>query len=238
MEIEPLLPDPITHLYRKSGYQRELQRINFISKKRPGFNLRYWKRIVRVPEKLDTIGKHRQWSNEQIMLVKALLTSRMGALYIDHIIRRLREIELVSSEREHREWERQYNLFVKRYVNDPQIKDRCAIVKEIRKLHRYTNPPQSLLRKRAKHWKSIEKFLSSESRIEEVLRYEIDKILDSPLSNNVKAFKIAFTVALYADVGERVNRMVWTFAYRDTMLRLYDKIRSYPNVFYAIIEQD
>ena len=50
------------------------------------------------------------------------------------------------------------------------------------------------------------------------------------------ARRICFSAALYADIQERLYRQQWMYAYSDCMLRLYDRIRQYPEVLAALIQ--
>lgn len=234
--IYPL--DPLTHQYRIREYQRESKKMDLIGQYRPGFNLIYWKRIVRVPIIVDRISSRANWSSEKTILTKALLTSRMGARYVDHIIHRIKQTESLSEAQEHYLWEIYHSDFLDRYRNDQRIPDRENIIKVINRIHNYVMPPKRLIQERAHHWRRIANILTKGKNLESYLPERIKKILNSNLSKKVKAFKICFTVGLCADIEERWHHQAWTYAYREMMLRFYESIGTHPEALHAIIELD
>ena len=87
MELD--LPDPITNYNRQIARQRYLRREEYVLDHHPGFNLVYWRRIVRAPARVERWGRRWGWTRDQIMLTQALLVSRMACVFIDHLIRRM-----------------------------------------------------------------------------------------------------------------------------------------------------
>ena len=81
------------------------------------------------------------------MLTKALLITRMACVFIDHIIRRMEQAELIETSlgEPHLEWENQYRNFLLQFLRVKSIPDRREIVKLMQRLHRYTVPPPFLL---------------------------------------------------------------------------------------------
>lgn len=235
MMKDPFLPDPITDYYRGKARDKEERRLHFVSHHKPGFNLRYWRRIVRVSGKIDVVAARLNWVPEQTTLTKALLTSRMAARFIDHVIRRLMEAGVTTPATEHQEWEKQFHHFVDKYLRTETIKDRFLIMEQIRRLHQYTTPSRIILAQRTRHWRLIERTLWRIPNPTQALMESVYRWLHSNLRAEVKAYKICFAAGLYADYLERRHGHIWTFAYRDSMLRLFELIRRYPQVLHAII---
>ena len=232
------LPDPITNYNRQVARQRYLRREEFVLGHHPGFNLVYWRRIIRAPARIDRLGRHWGWTHDQIMLTKALLISRMACIFIDHVIQRMNEVGLIndSTEAQHAEWETQYRHFLRLFLSHTSVPDRRDIVKLMQKLHRYTVPPASLIDYRRRHWNRIERCLpplldpSGTSRL--FIRRQFG-LLANPV---FAARRVTFTAALYSDIQERVFNQQWMYAYSDCMLRLYDQLRKFPAVLTALIE--
>ena len=213
MELD--LPDPITNYNRQVARQRYMRREEFVLGHHPGFNLVYWRRIIQAPARVERLGRHWGWSHDQILLTKALLVSRMACVFIDHLIRRMEQADIISplAGAPHLEWERQYRNFLLLFLRTPEIQGRREIVKIMQRLHRYTMPPASLIEFRRRQF-----------------NFQGDPV--------AAARKICFTAALYSDIQERLYRQQWMFAYSGCMLRLYDRIRRTPRVLSAIIALD
>ena len=236
--MELNLPDPITNFNRQLARQRYLRREEYILGHHPGFNLVYWQRIVRAPARVERLGRRLAWTHDQIMLTKALLISRMACVFIDHIIRRMEEADLIapSPGAPHQEWENQYRHFLLLFLRLEGVPDRREIVKLMQRLHRYTVPPAALLSFRQRHWRCIEgslpPFLTPSGASTLFIYRQFD-----PYGNPVAAArKICFTAALYSDIQERLYQVQWMYAYSDCMLRLYAHIRRFSDILAAIIE--
>ena len=236
--MELNLPDPITNYNRQLARLRYQRREAYIVGHHPGFNLVYWRRIVRAPGRVERWGWRRGWTRDQTMLTKALLISRMACVFIDHIIRRMEEADLIppSPLAPHLEWESQYRHFLMLFLGLTEIPDRREIVKLMQQLHRYTMPPASLVGFRRRHWKRIERslppFLNPSGAATLFIRRQFD-----PYGNPVAAArKICFTAALYSDLQERVYHQQWMYAYSNCMLRLYAHLRKFPDILSAVIE--
>ncbi len=232
------LPDPITNYNRQTARQRYLRREEFVLGHHPGFNLMYWRRITRVPSRVERWGKRLGWTTDQIKLTKALLISRMACVFIDHLIRRMEQADIIppSADAPHLEWEHQYRSFLLLFLRTAEIHDRREIVKLMQRLHRYTMPPASLIAFRRRHWHSIERILpplltpSGASTL--FIRRQFN-----PEGNPVfAARKICFTAALYSDIQEHLYHQQWMYAYSDCMLRLYDHLRKHPVILATLIE--
>lgn len=236
MTAGKLLPDPITHFQRQQKADLSSRRMQIICERRAGFNLRYWTRILRVPAKLDAIGKARNWSTEKVLLTKALLTSRMGAYYVDHILQRMKQLDAMTLQEEKWNWEKFYFGFIERYRNDVRIKDREQILLEMADIHHFIDPPGRLLANRARHWTLIERFLSRGMAIDDSLMDAIHHALASQATPKTRAFKVCFAVALFADVAERRQGVNWIMAYKNGMLGLFDAISAHPSVMQAIMD--
>ena len=236
--MELALPDPITNYNRQVARQRYVRREEYVLDHHPGFNLAYWRRIVRAPARVDRLGRHWGWSRDQIMLTKALLITRMACVFIDHLIGRMEQADIIppNADAPHLEWENQYRQFLLLFLRTAEIHGRREIVKIMQRLHRYTMPPESLIRFRRRHWRWIERvvpsLLTPSAAATLFIRRQFD-VLGNPV---VAARKICFTAALYSDIQERLYRQQWMYAYSNCLLRLYDRIRRYPDVLAAIIE--
>ena len=236
--MELNLPDPITNYNRQLARRRYQRREEYILGHHPGFNLVYWRRILRAPGRVERWGRRLGWSHDQIMLTKALLVSRMACVFIDHIIRRMEQADMIpgSPGAPHAEWENQYRHFLLLFLRLVEIPDRREIVKLMQRLHRYIMPPDFLLSFRRRHWARIERglpqFLTPSGASTLFIRRQFAAQGD-PL---VAARRICFTAALYSDIQERLYRQQWMYAYSDCMLRLYDHIRKFPHLLAAIIE--
>ena len=231
------LPDPITNYNRQIARERYLRREEYVLGHRPGFNLIYWQRITRAPARVERWGRRWSWTRDQIMLTKALLITRMACIFIDHIIRRMEQAELIETApgAPHLEWENQYRNFLLQFLRVATIPDRRDIVKLMQRLHRYTVPPASLLDFRRRHWRWLEQILRPllipSGSVELFIRQQI-VVRSNPTTT---ARRICFVAALYADIQERVYQQRWMYAYSDCLLRLYDRIRQFPDVFAALI---
>lgn len=230
------LPDPITNFDRARHLQRRDRRQHYIVNHSPGFNLRYWQRIIRAPARIEHIGRCRHWSLPHIRLTQALLISRMACIFIDHLVARLIEADIIPVIQQHEEWEKQYRRFIAQFLQAESIPERLDIVEIMVKLHHYTSPPPSLLHARRRHWtllKNIYPKLAHPSKPAEVL---IDHYLHSSLSPTVIARKICLMASLHADYQEQRHCQTWRYAYSDCMLRLYDTVKASAPVLTAIIE--
>ena len=236
--MELSLPDPITSYNRQLIRLRYQRREEHILGHHPGFNLVYWQRIVRAPARVDRWGRWLSWTPEQIMLTKALLVSRMACIFIDHIIRRMEQADIIACHPggPHSEWENQYRHFIKLFRNLRNVPDRADIVELMQRLHRYTIPPPSLVSFRARHWKLIERNLAPHLNASGASSLFSRHHLAQTRSPALAARRICFTAALYSDVQERIYQQQWMFAYSDCMLRLYDQLRKYPDVLSSLIE--
>lgn len=236
--MELNLPDPITNFNRQIARNRNQRREEYILGHHPGFNLAYWRRIVRTPGRVERWGTRLGWSRDQIMLTKALLISRMACVFIDHIIRRMEEADLISTYpgAPHVEWENQYRHFLLLFLRLAEIPDRREIVKLMERLHRYTMPPAALIDFRRRHWASIERclrpFLSPSGAANLFVRHQFST-QGNPVAD---ARRICFTAAAYSDIQERLYGLQWMYAYSNCMLRLYDQVRRFPGILAAIIE--
>jgi hypothetical protein len=238
--MEPALPDPITNYNRQVARQRYLRREEFVLDHHPGFNLVYWRRIVRAPARMERLGRRWGWSRDQIKLSQALLVSRMACVFIDHLIGRMAQADILprSANAPHLEWERQYRDFLLLFLRTTEIHGRRDIVKIMQRLHRYVMPPQSLLDFRQRHWRWIEAILPSLLTPSAASGLFIRRQFEVHGDPVVAARKIAFTAALYSDIQERLYRQQWMYAYSDCLLRLYDHVRKQPGVLAALIAQD
>ena len=232
------LPDPITNYNRQQARQRYQRREEYILGHHPGFNLIYWQRIIRTPRRVERWGLRLGWSYDQIMLTKALLISRMACVFIDHIIRRMEQADMISTTpgAPHVEWENQYRHFLLLFLRLANIPDRREIVKLMQRLHRYTMPPASLLDFRRRHWARVERsippFLTPSGAASLFIRHQFTGQGNAV----VAARRICFTAAIYSDIQEHLYHQQWMYAYSDCMLRLYDQIRKTPGIFAALIE--
>ncbi len=231
-----ILPDPITHFRRQQKAEFGTRRMKIVAERGAGFNLRYWQRIIRVPVKLDSVGAARRWPPEKLLLMKALLTSRMGAYYVDHILQRLKQLDAMTLQEERWNWEKLYFSFIERYRNETRISGREQILIEMAKIHHFISPPRQLLANRARHWKLVERFLASGVDLGVTLTAEIRRALESQAAPEAKAFKVCFAVALFADLAERNRGVNWMMAYQNGMLGLFDMVSNRPGVMQAIMD--
>ena len=231
------LPDPITNYNRQRARQRYQRREEYILGHHPGFNLVYWQRIIRAPRHVERWGRLRGWTRDQVLLTKALLISRMACVFIDHIIRRMEEADLIARTpgAPHAEWESQYRHFLLLFLRMPDIADRREIVKCMQRLHRYTVPPDSLLAFRRRHWKLFERALSPLLTPSGASTLFIRRQISFRNNPVVAARRICFTAAIYSDIQERLYGQQWMYAYSDCLLRLYATVRKTPDVLSAII---
>lgn len=236
--MELNLPDPITNYNRQLARQRYQRREEYILGHHPGFNLVYWQRILRAPGRVERLGWHLGWTRDQIMLTKAMLISRMACVFIDHIVRRMEEANMIAAMpgAPSVEWENQYRHFILLFLRAVAIPDRREIVKLMQRLHRYTLPSPSLLKFRARHWEAIERVLAprmNPAGASALFSRHPDLARHAPV---VAARRICFAASLYSDIQERLYRQQWMYAYSDSMLRLYDHIRKFPDILAALIE--
>lgn len=236
--MELTLPDPITDYNRQVARQRYLRREAYVLIRHPGFNLAYWRRIIRAPGRIERLGRHWGWSPDQIALTKALLISRMACIFVDHMIHRMEQTGLLSTSLglPHQEWENQYRQFLRMFLRLTDIPDRRAIVKMMQRLHRYTRPPESLLSFRRRHWRWLERLLPdliARNGAATLLSRRPFAATGDPAR---AARRLCFAAALYSDIQERLFHQQWMYAYSHFMLRLYDQIRKYPGILAALIE--
>ena len=236
--MELNLPDPITNFNRQLARTRYQRREEYILGHHPGFNLVYWQRITRAPDRVERWGRRWCWTRDQIMLTKALLISRMACVFIDHIIRRMEEADIIplSPGAPHLEWESQYRHFLLLFLRLGDIPDRREIVKLIERLHRYTMPPTFLLDFRERHWQRVERCISPLLTPSGASTLFIRHPFTTQGNPVAAARNICFTAGIYSDIQERLYHQQWMYAYSDCMLRLYDHIRKFPAILAAIIE--
>lgn len=236
--MELSLPDPITNYNRQLIRRRYQRREEYILGHHPGFNLIYWQRIIHAPERVERWGRRLGWSHDQIMLTKALLTTRMACVFIDHIIHRMVEADLIAPTpgAPHQEWENQYRHFLLLFLGLKEIPDRREIVKLMQRLHRYTMPPASILEFRRRHWARINRSLAPLLNASGASSLFIRRQFVAGGNSVFAARRICFTAALYSDIQERIYHQQWMYAYSDCMLRLYDQLRKYPDVLAALIQ--
>ncbi len=235
--MEPDLPDPITNYNRQIDRQRYERREEYVLGHHPGFNLVYWRRIMRAPDRVDRLGRHWGWSRDQILLTKALLVSRMACVFIDHLIGRMEQADIIppNADAPHLEWENQYRQFLRLFLRTPEIHGRRDIVKNMQRLHRYTMPSEALIQFRRRHWRWIERILPSLLTPSAASTLFIRRQFNVHGDPGVAARKIRFTASLYADIQERLYRQQWMYAYSNCMLRLYDTVRKTPDVLAALV---
>ena len=236
--MELSLPDPITNHKRQIARQRYLQREVYVQNHHPGFNLVYWRRIIRVPNRVERLGCHLGWSIDQINLTKALLISRMACIFVDHMIHRMVQTGLLSPAHggPDQEWENQYRQFLRLFLQLTDILDRRAIVKLMQRLHRYTQPPPSLLSFRRRHWSRIERCLRPMMNPDALASLFARRPFFAGSRPEHAARRLCFTAAIYSDLQERLYGQQWMYAYSDCLLRLYDQIRKHPGVLTALIQ--
>lgn len=236
--MDLLLPDPITSYNRELFRRRTERRAEFIRGHHPGFNLIYWQRIIRAPGRVERWGRRFGWSHDQVMLTKALLISRMACVFIDHIIRRMKEAELIAPApgAPHAEWEEQYRHFLLLFLRQEDIPDRREIVKLMQRLHNYTVPPESILTFRRRHWQCIRRSIAPLLTASGSSRLLIRRELATRRNPALAARRICFTATLFSDIQERLYHQQWMFAYSNCMLRLYDQLRKSPGILSAIID--
>ena len=237
--MEVSLPDPITNYNRQVARQRYVRREEYVLGHHPGFNLVYWRRIARAPGRVDRWGRRLGWTPDQIKLTKALLITRMACVFIDHLITRMEQADMIpaTAQAPHLEWERQYRNFLLLFLGLSDIPDRREIVKLMQRLHRYTMPPESLIAFRKRHWKWIERILPPLLTPSGASTLFIRRQFGAHDDPGAAARKICFTAALYSDIQERLYRQQWMYAYSDCMLRLYSHVRKHPDILVAIIDQ-
>lgn len=236
--MEILLPDPITNRNRQNARLRYLRREAHVLIYHPGFNLHYWRRIIRTPDRVQRLGRRWKWSPEQIDLVTALLISRMACVFVDHMIHRMEQTGVISPTQGYptQEWETQYRQFLRMFLRLDEIPDRRAIVKTMQRLHYYTLPPASLLSFRQRHWTRIDRCLA---KVEPPAKGPLAFVQQhwNPRGRPLRAARrLCFIATLYADIQERLSQQQWMYSYSDCMLRVYDLIRAHPNILAALIQ--
>lgn len=237
------LPSPITDRIRHVGNNRFRVREEFVRQNRPGFNLRYMRRICRAPERVARIGAHRGWNAEQTLLAQALLVERMACVFVDHLVSRLRQTRLAPSPvRPDSDpvWEDNYRRFLALFLEKATVPNAAAIVNRMARLSRFSRP--DVLRFRALHWPRIaplvSRFLADPDAAERaLLRHPAPEEL-ARLSPRAAARRIEFAASLYADLQERLGRQLWPAAFREAILARYEDIRPYPAIVVEIIGPD
>jgi hypothetical protein len=225
--VYPLLPDPITDHSRRVSQERYKRRAAYILSCRPGFNLRYWKRIVRVSARVDRLAAHRGWDREVALLFKALLISRMTCLFIDHLVGRLNEAGLVPAHELTPEWERQYAHFLDLFLRLNSVSDGGAILQAMGRLHYYTAPPEWLLRARMRHWGLFGRLAAS------------GKCGGAGCGGRrcgeAVGRRACTAAARAADAAERRGEGPWDRAYADAMLGQAGALLERPDALAAIL---
>lgn len=226
----PLLPDPITDYSRRMAHGRYARRARYILRNRPGFNLRYWKRITRVSGRVDKMAARRGLGRGEALLFKALLISRMTCFFIDHLVGRLNETGLIPAHELRGEWERQYTHFLDLFLRLNSVPDGGDILLAMQRLHRYTMPPERLLRARERHWGLFRRLIPAGGGEGVVARRVEGR------SGGAVARRACMQAAREADVWERGGGGDWLRAYADAMLRQYAWLRRRPDALAVILE--
>ncbi|MBQ7251884.1 MAG: hypothetical protein IJS32_04705 [Kiritimatiellae bacterium] len=224
-----LLPDPITHADRLRSRERYERRNLYILFHRPGFNLRYWKRILRMPERVDRMAETMGWSDTTRLFVKARLLSRMTCFFVDHLVGRLREAGLTCEADLAHEWERQYAHFLDLFLRLGATPDAADILWAMKAMTRLTQPPRPLLRCRERHWRLVSRVADGGARVAQVMA--------SPRSPKAKASRICFLAAREADRFEKTG-VRWEDGYGRSMLANYADFRADEDVYLAVVEYE
>ncbi len=237
------LPSPITDRIRHVGNHRFRVREEFVRLHRPGFNLRYMRRICRVPERIARIGARRGWTPEETLLAQALLVERMACVFVDHLVSRLRQSSLAPvPERPDSDpvWEDNYRRFLALFLVKATVPNAPDIVRRMATLSPYSRP--ALLQFRARHWPRIAplvaRFLADPDASGRALLRRPPPEALARLSPRAAARRIEFAASLFADLQERLGRQPWPAAFRDALLARYDDLRPFPAVFVEIIRPD
>lgn len=221
-----LLPDPITHADRVRSRERYERRNRYILSRRPGFNLRYWKRILRMPGRIDRMAGTLGWSDTTRLFVKARLLSRMTCFFVDHLVGRLREAGLASEPDLAHEWERQYAHFLDLFLRLSATPEAADILWAMKAMTRLTQPPRPLLRCRERHWRLVSRVADGGARVAQVMA--------SARSPRAKARRICFLAAREADRFERTG-VPWNDGYGRSMLANYADFRTNEEVYLAVV---
>ncbi len=230
------LPDPITNYNREVDRSRYRQREEYIIAHHPGFNLDYWRRIIRASARVNRLAAQWKWSREQILLTKALLISRMACMFIDHVIQRMEQAGILegTGHNPSLEWENQYRHFQVLFLKQEVITDRFEIIQTMQQLHHYTLPPMSILHFRRRHWPWLQRLRTARAAQEESIWLERRMLARNP-NPRAAARHICFIAALYADIQEDLQKQQWSYAYSCFMLGRYDYIRKFPAVLAEIV---
>jgi len=224
-----LLPDPITHANRVHSRERYERRNRYILANRPGFNLRYWKRILRMPGRIDKMAEALGWSDTRRLFLKARLLSRMTCFFVDHLVGRLREAGLASEPDLAHEWERQYAHFLDLFLRLSATPDAADILWAMKAMTRLTQLPRPLLRCRERHWRLVSRVADGGARVAQVMA--------SPRSARAKAWRICFLAAREADRFEKTG-LRWDEGYSRSMLANYADFRSDEDVYLAVVQYE
>ena len=237
------LPSPITDRIRHVDSHRFRVREEFIRLHRPGFNLRYMRRICRAPERLARIGTHRGWSAEETLLAQALLVERMACVFVDHLVARLRQSSLAPSPQRPDSdpvWEDNYRRFLALFLEKATVPNAEAIVRRMARLSRFSRPGVLLFR--ARHWPRIaplvSRFLADPDAAERALLSRPSPSELARLSPRAAARRVEFAASLYADLQERLGRQLWPAAFREALLARCEELRPVPAVFVEIVGPD
>jgi hypothetical protein len=224
-----------------------------------GHNTVLFKRMERAPAKIARFMQAKGFGQKEIILKQALLVSRIGARYVDHLINRVRDAlqadsqdgQQLTHQKEVALWEDSYHKLIRQmFLRDKNVENREAIVAAMEKLMHCAEPPHNtLLAARARHWSALE---ALEDRIqdedpEKWLAAEFQRILSRRRNQlgqadeqffRFKARKICLAVSMYADLMESRHKYNWATTYTETMLKLYPTIQQQPRLLAAIINLD
>jgi hypothetical protein len=269
MTSNKLKLDPITHRRRGAkAYGKQLpspevvkaidQRIAARLKDPAvaGHNTILYKRMEKAPARIARLMKAKGYNPKEITLKQALIVSRIGARYVDHLINRVRDVvttethpgQQLTREQEVALWEDSYHKLIRQmFLRNKNVENREVIVATMEKLMHCAEPPhRALLAARARHWaalRALEIHIQDEDP-EEWLAGEFQRIMNrlrkSPSKPDEEFFRfrareICLSVSVYADLMETRHKYNWTTTYAETMLKLYPAIVSNSRLLAAII---
>ena len=231
MITKQLLPPPLVHELRARSFSRLFRMVGNPGNR--GFG-RYLRQRI-----------HLVVRRERTLVEKAITVAYLGSYLTDHIMfaekaatRLLDGRELTDSE-EHQQWVENYQGVIMKLIRE--LPEGDTILQELMILERYTRLPASVHAFRNRHWKPLNKMLSSSftdlsGNISEIpLVTRIHDILGRPALPLAKARDICLAASLLADMECWSAHMPWDDAYVKVMTELYPLLLRHPEVLEGII---
>lgn len=231
MITKQLLPPPLVHELRGRSFARLFRMTGNPGNR--GFG-RYLRQRI-----------HLVVRREHTLVEKAITVAYLGSYLTDHIVfaektaSRLLDSRELSEGEEHACWVANYQGVITKLIRE--LPDGEQIFEEMMVLDRYTALPPCMHIFRNRHWRVLQRMLTSTladltGNVSEIpLVTRIHDILARAGSNHRKARAVCLVASLLADMECWSAHILWVDAYQKVMTELYPLLQRHPVVLEEIV---